>query len=143
MPIISGGKIIENAQSRGARVTVINVENLAAGADFSARAEFAAPAEGAEISKIGIVPQGASAGIDDANTAVLAIADGAGNAIVTRTFNTGTQPPAANVYASLGALDATNKILTANEVVTLAATQGATADLPAFLLIVEWLPNQV
>lgn len=120
------------------RVAIIEIENLAAGVDFAARAEFAAPAGGATITKIGIVPKGSSAGVDDANTAVIAVADGAGNSIVSKTYNTAGQPPADKVYASLGALDATNKVLTANEVVTIAVTQGATADLPAFILILEY-----
>ncbi len=123
------------------QVTVIAIEDLAAGADIAARAEFVAPAGGCTLTKIGIVPKGNSAGIDDGNTAVVAIADAAGNSIVSKTYNTGTQPPAANTYASLGNLSATHKILTANEVVTVAVTQGATANLPGFNLIFEWIPT--
>ena len=120
-------------------VSVVAIENLAAGDDIAARAVFAAPAMGCTLSKTGIVPLGASAGIDNGNTAVLTLADGAANVIVSKTYNAGTQPPAANVYGDLGALNETHRVLTANEVVTLAVTQGPTADLPAFLLVIEWL----
>lgn len=118
----------------------IPVENLAAGADIAARAVFCAPQGGAVLRKWGILPQGSKTGIDDSNTAVLALADGAGNAISSKTYNTANQPPAANVYADLGTLSDTHKVLTANEVVTLAVTQGAAADLPAFVVVIEWEP---
>ena len=90
------------------------------------------------MTAIGIVPHDASAGIDDSNTAVITVADATGNVIVTKTYNTGTQPPSANVYGSLGTLDVTHKVLTANEVVTVAITQGAAANLPALRMIFEW-----
>lgn len=122
-------------------LTAIQVENLAAGADIAARAEFASPASGCVLTRIGIVPQGASAGVNDANTAVIEVSDGAGNAIATQTYNTATQPPAANTYGSLGALVSPHHVLTANEVVRLAVTQGAAADLPAFVLLLEWYPS--
>ncbi len=142
MATISGGKVIEGSRPRK-HVSIYRVEDLAAGADIAARPVFVAPAEGAEITKIGIVPEGASAGVDNANTAVFAVADAAANAIASKTFNTATQPPASGVYGDLGSLTAANAILTANEVVTLAVTQGATADLPALLVVIEWQTNQV
>ena len=142
MSVISGGTVIPGAQYRAARVAVLAIENLAAGADIAARAQWVAPVEGCVLTRAGIVPQGASAGVDDANTAVLALADADGNAIVSKTYNTAAQPPAASAYGSLGTPDATHAVLTANEVVTLAVTQGATADLPAFLLVLEWTPSQ-
>lgn len=131
MPFIEGS---------GRHVHVYEVENLAAGADIADRPIFAAPAGGAVLQKVGIVPQGASAGVDDANTAVITVEDASGNAIVTKTYNTGTQPPGASVYGDLGSLTAANAVLTANEVVRLDVTQGAMADLPGFVVIVEWLP---
>lgn len=121
-------------------VQLVQVEDLAAGDDIAARAEFVAPAGGCTLLKVGIIPRGSSAGIDNSNTAVVTIADAAANVIIAKTYNTATQPPAANVYASLGTLDATHKVLTANEVVTVTVTQGATADLPGLLLLIEWQP---
>jgi len=131
MPFIEG-----SARS----VYAYEVENLAAGADIADRAIWAAPAGGAVVQKVGIVPQGSSAGIDNSNTAVVNVEDGSGNSIVSKTYDTANQPPAAGVYADLGSLTAANAILTANEVVRLDVTQGATADLPAFMVTIEWVP---
>lgn len=142
MGVISGGKVIEGGVTRLAHQALVAVEDLAAGADVAARAVFKAPSTGAVLTAAGLLMQGASAGVDDANTAVVAIADGAGNAIVSKTYNTATQPPAANAYGSLGSLDAVHQVLAADEIVTLAVTQGPTADLPAFLLVLEWHPSQ-
>jgi len=104
-------------------VYAYEVENLAAGADIADRAIWAAPSGGAVLTRVGIVPQGSSAGIDDANTAVLNVEDGSGNSVVSKTYNTAAQPPAAGVYADLGSLSATHALLTANEVLRLDVTQ--------------------
>lgn len=121
----------------------ILIENLAAGADIAARACFMAPLPGCTLTNIGIIPQGSSAAIDDSNTAVIAIATAAGDAIVTKTYNTATQPPAANVHGTLGSLSSTYKVLTAHEVITIAVTQGSSADLPAFILNLEYVVANV
>ncbi len=140
MAIISGGTVAPGAQSRK-NVSIYEMENLAAGADIAARPVFCAPAEGAEITKLGWVPQGSSAGVDNSNPAVLAITDKAANSIASVTYNTGTQPPADGVYGSLGTLS-THAVLTGNEAVLLAVTQGATADLPGGLVVIEWVGYQ-
>lgn len=116
----------------------ILIEDLAAGADVAARACFMAPLPGCTLTNIGIIPQGASADIDDSNTAVIVVATAAGNAIVSKTYNTATQPPAANVHGTLGTLSSTYKVLTTHQVITVAITQGTTADLPAFILNLEY-----
>ena len=113
----------------------------AAGGDIAARTFFVAPAAGCTITKIGIVPLESAAGIDNANTCVVAITDGAANSIVSKTYNTATQPPAAGVYESLGTISATHGVLTANETVLLAVTQGATSDVGILLFVVEWAPT--
>lgn len=114
----------------------IPVENLAANADITARTEFVA-FKACVIEEIGILTQAASVGVDDSNTAVIAITDTAGNSIVSKTYNTATQPPN-STYGSLGALSATHKILTAGELVKMAVTTGTTADLPAFFLVIKY-----
>ena len=101
-----------------------------ADADISARPIFDHPRAGTLVSA-GILTQGSPAAIDDSNTCVVALKDDAGNTIVTKTYNTGTQPPSSD-YEDLGALDGTHKALTAAEHVTLDVTQGANADMPAF-----------
>lgn len=141
--LINAGAVTNAKTSANARVrtTVIPVENLAAGADIAARAEFIAPATGGTLRKIGFVAQANPAGIDDANTAVIAWTDAAGNSIVSKTYNTGTQPGDADIYNDLGTLDVTHKVLTANEVVKMAITQGTTADLGALRFLIEWEPS--
>jgi hypothetical protein len=119
---------------------LVPIADLAAGADLAAVAIFCAPRGGATLRYLGILPQGDSAGIDNANTAVLAFTDGAGNAVLTKTYNTANQPPAASVYADLGSISAVHGKLAANETLRVAITQGAAADLPALLLVVEWEP---
>lgn len=115
------------------RILTIAIEDLAAGADIADRTLLYAPT-GIDVTLVsaGIVPRGSSAGIDDSNTAVIALKDGSANAIVEKTYNTGTQPPAAGVIGDLGALSGTYKVLSAGEKLVLDVTQGATANLPAF-----------
>lgn len=120
-------------------IVQVPVENLAAGDDIAALPVFVHPRANT-IQSIGILTKGAPAGVDDGNTAVVTLKDDAGNTIVTKTYNTGTQPPSAD-YEDLGALDGTHKVLAAGEHVTLTVDQGATADLPAFDLIIVTVPT--
>ena len=124
----------------GSMVVQIPIIHLTAGVDVAATAVFVAPRGGCVIKKIGIVSQGTAAGILDADTCVIAVANATQSAaaIVSKTYNTAVQPPAANVYADLGTL--ANATLAGNDVMTLAVTQGATADLAASVLVVEYLP---
>jgi len=117
----------------------IAVENLAAGADIADRPVFVHP-RAVTLVSVGILTEGAPAGVDDGNTVVLTVADDADNTIVTKTYNTGTQPPT-NDYEDLGALNATHKVLQAGEHVTLTVTQGATADMPAFSVVIRYIPT--
>ncbi len=119
------------------KFVMVDVEDLAADGDIAARPSFVHP-RAATLVSVGILTKGAPAGVDDANTAVITVKDDAGNTIVTKTYNTGTQPPTSD-YEDLGALDGTHKVLTAAEHVTLDVTQGATADLPPFSLILRYL----
>lgn len=114
------------------KAVYIPIENLSAGSDISARVVFAAAAA-VTLESVALVAQGAFVGIDNSNTMVVAIADGAGNSIVSKTYNTATQPTD-NGVNDLGTLSSTHKVLTANETVTFAITNGSTADPPAMLL---------
>jgi len=122
--------------SAASSVAVIPVADLAAGADIATVNSFISMLA-SEIEEIGIMTKGTPAGIDDSNTAVIAVADLAANVIVSKTYDTANQPPD-EAYESLGALDATHKVLTAGEIVTLAVTQGAAANLPAFDVIIKY-----
>ena len=140
---VNGGaytELPELGASQWTHTNISQIEDLAANADIAARAEFCAPAGGCTLTKVGIVSLGDPAAVDDSNTVVIAIADAAANAIVSKTFNTATQPPDAGIYDDLGSLDATHKVLTGNEVCTLAITQGTNANLDALLVIWEWTP---
>jgi len=117
-------------------VALIVVEDLAAGADIANRPVFVHPS-GAELVSAGILTQGAPAGIDDANTCVITVADDAANVIVTKTYNTANQPPSSD-FADLGALSATHKLLAAGEHVLLSVTQGTTANMPAFVVVLVY-----
>jgi len=119
------------------RTVSIAIEDLAAGADFTARPLFNPPWP-CQLVRAGILTLGAPAGVDDSNTAVIALTDGAGNSIVSKTYNTAAQPPS-GAYGSLGALDATNSLLTADELVKIAVTQGTTANLPGFFVVLDYM----
>lgn len=110
------------------------VEDLAAGADLLNIPIFANP-KAVTINSIGILTQAASVGVDDANTSVLLIEDDVSNAVVTKTYNTATQPLTSD-YEDLGAL--TNNSLNAGEHLMLSLTNGATANWSAFTIIIEW-----
>lgn len=134
--------VAKSAAAALVRVWTVVVENLAADADIAARAIFCAPEQGATLTKIGIIAQGTAGAAPAAspNDAVVAIKDAAGNTIVTETFDEATAWPADAIYLSLGALDGTHKVLAANEVVTLDVTTNGLADLPPFLVAIEWQP---
>lgn len=104
------------------------VEDLAAGADISARPIFSLP-KGGIITSVFIMGAASGAGIDNSNTSVWTILAGS-DTIVTYTFNATNTFPAASTPTSLGALNATHRVLTAEEVVKLTLTNGSTADTP-------------
>ena len=109
------------------------VEDLAVGADITAR-PIMSRAYAYTFSKATILTEGTPAGIDDANTCVVALKNGAGSTIVTKTYNTATQPPTSD-YGDLGTLSITS--IVAGDIITLTVTQGATANLPPFSIILE------
>jgi len=116
----------------------VPVEALAAGVDIAARPVYAHPRASTLVSA-GILTQGAPT-CGGADTIVVALKDGAGNTIVTKTYNAGAPPPTSD-YADLGALNGTYKSLDALELVTLSVTQSAGAIMPAFALIIRAVPT--
>ncbi len=113
------------------KVIHIPIEDLAAGADIAGRVVCPVPTE-CTLQSWWIATKGSSAGIDNSNTAVLDLKIGA-TVIATKTYNTATQPPAADTLTDLGA---TRTRIPASSSLLIAVTQGATANLPAFDL---WL----
>jgi hypothetical protein len=111
---------------------MINVVNLAAGADISDYPVFVATEE-LTLHSCRLLTQGTPAGIDNSNTAVLTLTVN-GNTLLTKTYNTVTQPPT-NASEDLSSLlDADYVELEIGDVVKLTVTQGATANMPAFVI---------
>lgn len=112
-------------------------DNLPAGADGTFaqcnRQDQASPCKG--ICEVTYIGEANPAGIDDANTAVFKIVKQDGTAMLTKTFNTATQPGAAFVATSLGTFAIAKGDVLGWEVIT-----GATADLPKFGLQFDITP---
>jgi hypothetical protein len=120
------------------RILVCQVEDLAAGVDIANRVIFAVPAGiNAALISAAIIPQGPPAGVDDSNKCDILLSDGT-NSIVSVEYDASPVFPAAGVVSDLGALDGTYKVLSAGEKLCLSVTNGATANLPAFLLEVVY-----
>lgn len=120
------------------RVVNYQVEDLAANADIAGRALLEVPTGMVfTITDARIISHGAAAGIDAGNTCAVAIKNGS-NAIATATYDNATPFPDENASGSLGALNATYKVLAAGEKLVLAVTNGATANPPAFMLQVTF-----
>ncbi|KKN33969.1 hypothetical protein LCGC14_0798510 [marine sediment metagenome] len=113
---------------------LVQVEDLAANADITNRPIFVSP-QAVTINSIGILTEGAPAGVDDANTVVILVEDDASNALVSKTYDTSPQPPSSD-YEDLGSIS--NASLVAGEHLMLSVTQGAAADMPAFSIIIEY-----
>jgi len=127
-------KILTTAKTR---VFNYQVEDLAANADITTRAVFECPTGLAyTITAAKIISQGTPAGIDDSNTCVVQILNGA-SSIASVTYNTSVPFPAVNVAGSLGSLSA-SKAIAAGDKVHLVVTNGTTANPPAFMLQVEY-----
>ncbi len=112
------------------------VEDLAAGADIAARAIHAFDTDGWLVSARVVNQATAAAGIDNSNTSVVALATDAG-AVVSKTFNATVTFPAANSETDLGALSNTHA--EPGYVMTLAVTNGATANPGPFLVEVDYV----
>lgn len=119
---------------------LLPIAALAAGADLAATIQFAHP-RAVTLVSVGYLAAGTDFGtVADAATSVFAVTDGAGNSIVSKTYNTATQP-VASALNDLGSLDATHKVLTAGETVSLAITNGSTAKTPAGYLVLRFVPT--
>jgi hypothetical protein len=136
--VIAANEIILRLDTGRARVKSIThaVENLAAGGDISARAIHSFDADGWIVSARVVNQSTAAAGINDANTCVIALATDAGT-VVTATFNTSNPFPGVNTEQDLGAV--ANVHAEPGQVLTLAVTNGATADPGPFLVVVDYV----
>ncbi len=112
------------------------VEDLAAGADIAARAIHCFE-HVHYITAVRVVNQAtAAAGIDAGNTCVVTVALNAGT-VATRTYNNTTTFPLANAKDDLGS--PANTTTTIADILTLAVTNGATANPGPFLVEVDYV----
>ena len=112
---------------------MINVINLAVAEDISNLPVYVA-ADGVTITGCRLLTQGTPAGIDNSNTVVLTLTV-SGNTLLTKTYNTGTQPPTNDEEDLTSLLDSDYVALSAGDVIKLSVTQGTTANMPAFLIV--------
>jgi len=133
----SGSIILRIDPQRSKIKTVVHaVEDLAAGADFAARAIHAFEAAAWLVSARVVNQSTAATGIDASNTCVVALATDAG-AVVTATFNNTNPFPTTNAKKDLGALSNANALT--GYVMTLAVTNGATANTGQYLVEVDYV----
>ncbi|MFQ5494200.1 MAG: hypothetical protein ACE5EX_02365 [Phycisphaerae bacterium] len=134
--LVTTGDIILRIDPSGRKVKTIQhaVEDLAAGADIAARALHAFDSEGWIVAARIVNQATAAAGIDNANPCVVTLATGAGT-VATETFDATTTFPAANASKTLGAI--TNPHAAAGAVLTLAVTNGATANPGPFVVEID------
>jgi hypothetical protein len=133
----SGTIILRTDPTRKLIKTVTHaVEDLDAGGDIAARAIHSFNQD-AWIVEARVVNQAdAAAGIDDSNTCVITLANTAGT-VVTETFDSTTTFPAANTAKDLGTL--ANQHCPKSDALTLAVTNGATANPGPFLIEVDYV----
>jgi hypothetical protein len=135
---VSSGVVIVriDPQRRAVKTVIQLVEDLGAGADIAARAIHGFDADGWIVSAR-IVNQATTAtGIDAGNACVVALAVTAG-AVASKTYTNVVIFPAANTQDSLGTI--TNHHVPKGDVMTLAVTQGATANAGPFLVEVDYV----
>ena len=114
---------------------MIEVENLAAGVDITLRAAWV-PNDNTTIYSVMLLTKGTPLGIDNSNTVVLTLTDKLGNVVWTKTYNTATQPPTNSAEDVSSGLDADYAEVDAGDPLTLTVTQGATANMPAFSIVI-------
>ena len=113
-------------------VVTMPISDLSADADITSTPLFVVPTGYTfEVLAVDIISQGTAEGIDADNTCVLAVANGS-DAIAGVTYNAITVFPAAGAAGSLGVI--TNKDCAAGDVISLAVTNGATANPPGFIV---------
>jgi len=137
---LSSAGVVTLNDAHAEETVLVPIAALGADADLASVIVFAVP-RAATLVSVGYLAAGTDFGtVSDASTSVFAVTDGAGNAIVSKTYNTATQPTA-SALNDLGALNGTNKVLTAGETVKLAITNGSTAKTVAGYLVLRFIPT--
>lgn len=127
-------KVVDDLEKlRAALIDIFSykIENLAAGADLTARAFFVAPAALTILDSVKLIPEAASTGVDGSNTLVVTlrnITEGVDIATITRTADLVANTPLALTLTSA------NADIAAGDVLGIVVTQGATADAGTFMV---------
>ena len=131
--LVATNIVLTGLVSMSRQLAHADIANLAAGVDLT---DFPIYGSGyaATLTKIGILTKGTPAGIDNSNTVVMTIKNGAGSTILTKTYNTATQPPT-NDFEDMGTI--LIAAVAADDKLTLTMVQGTTANMPAFSIILE------
>lgn len=125
------------ADSAKTHTTTVVVPLNAVGVDVADIPFFRLPKD-ATIVEVGIIPQAAYTGNADGSTWLVEVG---GNAIATATYTVAAAPPAAGVYASLGAI--TNAKQLEGAVLSYSVTNGAGAANPTCVLQIEYVIAEV
>jgi hypothetical protein len=136
--VITNNEVIVRTDAQRTKLKSVThaVEDLGAGVDIAARAIHAFDSDGWIVSARVVNQATAAAGIDNANTCVIALATDAGT-VVSATFNATNTFPNANTEKDLGAV--ANTHAEPGYVLTLAVTNGATANPGPFLVQVDYV----
>lgn len=110
------------------------VEDLSAGSDFTARIIWS-PSVACYITAIKVLWYAATVGVDGSNTLVIDVANATQSVTIGTLSRTATNT--ANTASSLTLTEA-NQDVAASDVVTLAVTQGATANAGTFGIQIEY-----
>ncbi len=134
----SNGQIILRIDPCRALVKTIThfVEDVAAGADIAARAIHSFDALAWVVAARIVNQSTAAAGINDANTCVVALTTGAGT-VASKTFDTPNPFPGNNAAVSMGAI--ANARVATGGVLSVAVTNGTTANPGPFLVEVDYV----
>lgn len=125
-----------DTEQRQIKTVVHAVEDLAAGVDIADRAVHVFESEAWAVAARVVNQASAAAGIDNSNTCVVLVKL-AGGTLATKTYNAGVVFPAANTKDSLGTL--TSPKAAKGTVMTIAVTNGATANPGPFLIEVDYV----
>lgn len=119
------------------KIMLIPIADLAGGADLGEFAVAKLDVAGTVLSASILCGSGNDAGIDAGNTSVHTLKNGAGGTtIVTKTYSNTVTWPNANTEDDLGTI--ANASISANGIITYTVTNGATANLPAYTLVIEY-----
>ncbi|MCO6437849.1 MAG: hypothetical protein J5J06_12225 [Phycisphaerae bacterium] len=136
--VLDAGEIILRLDTtqRPVKTITYEVADLSAGQDVAARAIHSFGVEGWIVAARVVNESTAAAGIDASNTCVVQLATGAG-VVATKTFDNTTPFPAANASTSMGTIS--NAHAPAGTVLTLAVTNGSTANPGPFHVCVDYV----